>query len=99
MDAMMTDFRRSTGLYPTTQAAFDTMIKNTNHNTAIQDPLAGKVACIHSNIDTSLTYCEYIFHSCDDGDGYLISTKFETVSHAKKYTPMPGESVPAWYNI
>ncbi len=90
LENIILDYRRSTGKYPTTKETFDSVVKNANQDQLIQDPLYGKVACITSDTDTSPTYCEYVLYVCDNGDGYLLNEKFETLSYAKKYTTVSG---------
>lgn len=66
-----------------------------NNGQLISDPLDKKVSCLTNSTDNILDYCGYLYYSCDDGDGYVLSAKFETSHNAQKYTQISNES--AWY--
>ena len=65
----------------------------------IIDPLDNKVACITSATDNTLTYCSYLYITCDNGAGYLISAKFESKGQVQRYTPVPGDTSEWFYNM
>lgn len=95
LDAIVLDFRRSTGRYPDKETEYEDVVLAANNGRTIVDPLDTRVSCLTSSTDETLDYCNYLYYSCDDGDGYVLSAKFETSNNAQKYTKIQNEL--AWY--
>ena len=82
----------STGMAPDL-ATLKATILAANNNQPILDPLntdgsgiAGKYACLQSvtlmkENPESLSYCNYIYQTCDGGIGYRIMSRMESVSN------------------
>lgn len=94
INTIIMDIRRSTGQYPTVET-FETMVMSRNNGQTIIDPLNTQVACLTSPHENNLDYCSYLYYTCDNGDWYALSAKFETSYNAQKYTQLSNES--AWY--
>lgn len=95
LDTIVLDFRRSTGRYPDAENEYKDTVVAANQGRTIADPLDKQVLCITSSTDDTLDYCNYLYYSCDKGDGYVLSARFETSQNVQKYTQISNES--AWY--
>ncbi|MFA6080286.1 MAG: prepilin-type N-terminal cleavage/methylation domain-containing protein [Candidatus Gracilibacteria bacterium] len=95
MNSIVLDNIRLQGTIPTSIPEFTTLITTANNGQPIVDPLDKKVACLTSATDNTQDYCGYIYNTCDDGAGYVISAKFETTYQTQRYTQISNEA--AWY--
>ena len=94
LNTILLDIRRSTGQYPAKET-FETLTTARNRWEAILDPLDKQVKCLTSSTEKTADYCGYIYYTCDNGEWYALSAKFETTYNAQKYTQISNES--AWY--
>ncbi len=97
MDGIIFDFRQTNGRPPVSEEEFNSAVIRVNHGQLIMDPLDAQVACVTSATDDALTYCGYVFSTCDNGEGYILSAKFETTTRAQYYRAMPGAPTSEWF--
>ncbi len=66
-----------------------------NGGQLIVDPLDTSVSCFTAQANNTPDYCSYLYYTCDSGEGYALSAKFETTYNAQKYSQLSNDT--SWY--
>lgn len=91
IENMILDTRHSSGKYPLSSEELNEIIAQKNNGGAIIDPLDTKILCLSSAESSLLDYCSYLYNTCDGGEWYILSARFETRHHAQKYSQLSNE--------